>query len=174
MVIETLAFSPAEEEDELLEGFDDGEGGAPAVDGTAGRVPLTEPENRALVTAVHEVVAEFDSPDFPLHVAGGPVVEVFFNAAMQEKRPYELICLDVMMPQMNGHEALSAIRAAEKDLCIVGHDGVKVIMTTSMNESAHIMGAFREGCEAYLVKPVDKVKLYKEIEKLGFVLSKVE
>ena len=94
VVIETLAFSPAEEEDELLEGFDDGEGGAPAVDGAAGRVPLTEPENRALVTAVHEVVAEFDSPDFPLHVAGGPVVEVFFNAAMQDDMgKFTMLCL---------------------------------------------------------------------------------
>ena len=97
-----------------------------------------------------------------------------FKTALQENQPYDLICLDIMMPQMNGHEALAAIRATENALGIGGHDGVKVIMTTSVNESAHIMEAFREGCEAYLVKPVDEVKLLAEIEKLGFALSKVE
>ncbi len=97
-----------------------------------------------------------------------------FKAAIQEKRPHDLICLDITMPYMNGHEALAAIRAEENALGIGGHDGVKVIMITSTNESAHITEAFREGCEAYLVKPIDKVKLIEEIEKLGFALSKVE
>ena len=97
-----------------------------------------------------------------------------FNAAMQEKRPYDLICLDIMMLRMNGHEALAAIRAAEDALGIGGHDGVKVIMITSLDQSAHIMESFREGCEAYLVKPVEKAKLYEQIEKLGLALSEVE
>ena len=96
-----------------------------------------------------------------------------FKAAIQENRPYDLICLDIMMLPMNGHEALAAIRAAENALGIGGHDGVKVIMTTALNDSAHVIEAFREGCEAYLVKPIEKVKLLAEIEKLG-LLSKVE
>ncbi|MCH8194088.1 MAG: response regulator [Planctomycetes bacterium] len=97
-----------------------------------------------------------------------------FKTALQENRPYDLICLDIMMLHMNGHEALTAIRAAEKALGIGGHEGVKVIMTTALKESAHVMEAFREGCEAYLVKPIDKRRLLEEIEKLGFALSKVE
>ena len=97
-----------------------------------------------------------------------------FKTAMQENRPYDLICLDIMMPQMDGHAALTAIRAEEGRHGIGGHDGVKVIMTTALMESDQVMGAFREGCEAYLVKPIDTRKLLEEIEDLGLVLSKVE
>lgn len=78
-----------------------------------------------------------------------------------------------MMPHMNGHEALTAIREIEAAQGIAGLDGIKVIMTTSTKESVDVWGAFREGCEAYLVKPIEKRKLLEEIEKLGFVLSKV-
>ena len=48
-----------------------------------------------------------------------------------------------------------------------GLDGVKVIMTTALGNSKNVMGAFRGGCEAYIVKPVEKKKLFEEIEKLG-------
>lgn len=96
-----------------------------------------------------------------------------FKSALQGNEPYDLICLDIMMPHMNGHEALTAIREIEAAQGIAGLDGIKVIMTTSMKESVDVWGAFREGCEAYLVKPIEKRKLLEEIEKLGFVLSKV-
>ncbi len=96
-----------------------------------------------------------------------------YNAALQERQPYDLICLDIMMPKMDVHEALAAIREIENAQGIGGHDGVKVIMTTAIETSKHVMGAFREGCEAYLVKPIEKRKLLQEIEDLGFALSEV-
>ena len=96
-----------------------------------------------------------------------------FKAALQEGQPYDLICLDIMMPKMDGHEALAAIREIENAQGIGGHDGVKVIMTTAIETSKHVMGAFREGCEAYLVKPIEKRKLLLKIEDLGFALSEV-
>ncbi len=92
-----------------------------------------------------------------------------FKEALDEGQPYDLICLDVMMPQMDGHQALEAIRQVETQHGIGGLDGVKVIMTTALGDSKNIMGAFREGCEAYIIKPVEKQKLLKEIEGLGLI-----
>ena len=40
-------------------------------------------------------------------------------------------------------------------------------MITSMRDSDNILDAFREGCEAYIVKPVDRSKLFEEMDKLG-------
>lgn len=87
--------------------------------------------------------------------------------ALDEARPYDLVCLDIMMPEMDGHEALEAIRQIENEHGIAGLDGVKVIMTTILGDSKNVIGAFRTGCEAYIVKPVGKEKLLEEMEKLG-------
>jgi CheY-like chemotaxis protein/HPt (histidine-containing phosphotransfer) domain-containing protein len=87
--------------------------------------------------------------------------------ALDEGQPYDLICLDIMMPEMDGHKALEAIRQIENEHGIAGLDGVKVIMTTVLGDSKNVIGAFRTGCEAYIVKPVSKEKLLEEMEKLG-------
>jgi two-component system, chemotaxis family, chemotaxis protein CheY len=103
-------------------------------------------------------------------VDGEEAVEAF-KLAIENKLPYDLICLDIMMPNMNGHEALSAIREIESWHGINGLDGVKVIMTTALGDSENVMGSFREGCEAYIVKPIKKDALLHEIEKLGLSLA---
>ncbi len=99
-------------------------------------------------------------------VDGREAVDVFQDSLDEDDR-YDLICLDIMMPQMDGHQALKAIRQYEEAGGIYGQDGVKIIMTTALDNSKHIMDAFREGCEAYIVKPVRKAKLFEEINKLG-------
>jgi len=92
-----------------------------------------------------------------------------FQEALDFGAPYDLVCLDIMMPEMDGRETLEAIRAIEADYGIGGLDGAKVIMTTALDDSQDIFSAFREGCEAYVVKPVRKEKLLGEIRKLGLL-----
>ena len=86
-----------------------------------------------------------------------------------EGGPYDFITLDINMPRLNGHETLEAIRQFERDHGIGGLDGVKVIMTTSEGESKHVMKAFRDGCEAYVLKSNMGDKLLDEIAKLGLL-----
>lgn len=92
-----------------------------------------------------------------------------FKQALTENDPYDLVCLDIMMPEMDGHEALRRMRQLEEQKGIRGLDGVKVIMTTALCDSQNILGAFREGCEAYIVKPVARHKLIQEMTKLGLL-----
>ncbi len=108
--------------------------------------------------------------DCDIAVDGNEAV-VAFSQAMDEKEPYDLICLDIMMPNMDGRQALKVIRQKESEHGISGLDCVKVIMTTSLGDSKNVMGSFREGCEAYIVKPVEKDKLLQEMENLGLVPS---
>jgi len=106
--------------------------------------------------------------DCDIAVNGIEAVDAF-NEALKEGVPYDLVCLDIMMPQMDGHQALEAIRQIESEQGIVGLDSVKVIMTTALDDSKHVLGAFREGCEGYIVKPIEKQKLLTEMEKLGLI-----
>ena len=53
-----------------------------------------------------------------------------FMMALEEKRPYDLVCLDIMMPKMDGKKVLKSIRNIEKQKEIEKSQKVKIIMTT--------------------------------------------
>jgi two-component system, chemotaxis family, chemotaxis protein CheY len=90
--------------------------------------------------------------------------------AFQENEPYDLICLDIMMPVMDGQQALLGIRKIEENLGITGLNATKVIMVTAYDDSKNIMKAFRQGqCEAYMTKPLDREKLLGHIYGLGLI-----
>lgn len=105
-------------------------------------------------------------------VNGKEAVEAV-TEAMDEGKPYDLICLDIMMPEMDGMEALKHIRKIEKDHGVDGLSGSKVIMTTAKGHSQDIFAAFNVGCEAYLIKPIRKPELFAEIAKLGLIEAPV-
>ncbi len=89
--------------------------------------------------------------------------------AWEGEKPYDLVCLDVLMPKINGQQVLSFIRDSERKLGIHGLQGVKVIMTTRLDGKGNIMSAFRSQCDGYIVKPVGKEKLRKELVVLGLL-----
>ncbi len=99
---------------------------------------------------------------------GSEAVDIV-RLAVEDHTPYELICLDIMMPGMDGHEALSAIRALERDHGICCHDGVKVIMTSALRDSKHCVQSFREGCECYVTKPVNHDELFEKVRALRLI-----
>jgi len=89
-----------------------------------------------------------------------------FEAAHKANKPYDLMCLDIMMPVMNGIDALKAIRKMETDMGINEGRGIKVIMATAAASPKSIMGAFNEQCEAYLIKPIDDTELFETVDRL--------
>ena len=102
---------------------------------------------------------------FYITVNGKEAVNAF-TMAVKAGKPYDLICLDIMMPEMDGLQALKEIRRLELAEGIDVADGVKIIMTTALFDGKKAMGAFRGACDGYLVKPIDKRKLFDEIERL--------
>ncbi|MCC6581162.1 MAG: response regulator [Phycisphaeraceae bacterium] len=89
------------------------------------------------------------------------------SISLKQKEPYDLICLDIMMPNMNGQEALARIRELESEAGMQPGDGAKVMMTTALNDSRNILQAFNGQCEAYLVKPITRARLVEQIRLLG-------
>ena len=94
------------------------------------------------------------------HVAvnGREAVEAFGAAAGRGQR-YDLICMDIMMPEMDGREAVRQIRALEEARGIPSNQGAKIVMTTAIDDIKEVMRCFNELCDAYLTKPLDLSKL---------------
>lgn len=99
----------------------------------------------------------------------GKEAVIAFSEALDQEKKYDLICLDIMMPEMNGQDALKEIRRIEQEKNIIGSDSVKIIMTTALSDSKNLMQAFQEQCEAYIVKPIRKEKLLEQLHLLGLV-----
>ena len=117
------------------------------------------------------LLQEVLSPHGVCHAASnGKECLVAFEQALDSGKPYDLVCLDIMMPEMNGQEALERIRRIEHDRGIGGSDMVKVIMVTALGDAKNIMHSFMKGqCEAYLTKPIDGDELLAKCEQLGLI-----
>ncbi len=92
-----------------------------------------------------------------------------FHLAQEEGKPYDLVTMDILMPDMDGIEALKRIREWEESKNIQLGKGVKVLMLTASKASDSVLSSFNEGCEAYIVKPFDKDKMTKALSELGLV-----
>jgi two-component system chemotaxis response regulator CheY len=91
-----------------------------------------------------------------------------FKEHILKKEPFDLMFLDIMLPEMDGQEVLKNIRDFEVENAIMGSDGVKVIMTTALDDNKNILTAFRSQCEGYIVKPVSLTKIKSQMQSLGF------
>lgn len=101
-------------------------------------------------------------------VDGSEAVDAFMMA-LEDEEGYELVCLDVMMPVMDGYQALKGIRNLEKERNIPPEKAAKIIMTTALNEERNVKMAFELGCTVYSGKPLNVEKFEEALKKLGLI-----
>ena len=99
------------------------------------------------------------------HIAvnGKEAVQAFSDALNREQR-YHLVCMDIMMPEMDGNEAVRKIREIEEDKGIRSTAGARIFMTTALSDIRDVFRSFKELCDAYLVKPIDLNQLTKNMK----------
>lgn len=97
---------------------------------------------------------------------GIQAVEAVIQAYEGEGHPYDLLCLDIMMPRVDGITALRAIRAAEKKLKIPQEKALKVIILSALNEEQAQATGLDAEYNAYLEKPIDMAEFDRIIRRL--------
>lgn len=119
-------------------------------------------------TLLKELLTPFGDCDMVTN--GLDAVDVLEKSYSVAENRYDLVCLDIMMPKMSGHEVLREMRRIERDNDIYGEDAAKVLMVTALDDAKNIMEALVEGrCEAYLTKPISRARLEEHLRNLQLI-----
>jgi two-component system, chemotaxis family, chemotaxis protein CheY len=116
------------------------------------------------------LLQEFLKSEGPARIAvNGDDAVAAVKAALDADERYDLICLDIMMPVMDGQEALRKIRALEQAKGINSSHGAKIVMTTALGDMRNVTAAYSGLCDAYLTKPILKTKLLEKLRELALI-----
>jgi two-component system chemotaxis response regulator CheY len=97
---------------------------------------------------------------------GGEGLQAFYSA-LKDGQGFDLICLDIGLPDVQGNDLLRLIRLAEAEK----RDKRSVVLVTSAsNESPMIQQMLTLGADGYLVKPINRIKLIARLRELGLTV----
>jgi len=92
-----------------------------------------------------------------------------FEQALKDKAPFNLVCLDIMMPEKDGYEVLHDMRNLEQNLTVPAEARSRIIMVTALEEQKNKAKAFYESCDGYLTKPVERKLLIEMLNKMKLI-----
>ena len=94
--------------------------------------------------------------------SGQDALKAFMDARIEGKQ-YDLITLDISMPEMDGTEVLGRIRTLEKEDGTPKEGQVRIMMVTGSSEKDTILTCIKAGCNDYIMKPFDKQTVVKKL-----------
>lgn len=131
------------------------------------RILLAEDDlvSRKYITKILSQYGECD-----VTVDGMEVLDAYL-LSLKEEKPYDLVCLDIMMPKVDGIRVLKAIKTLESQYEIPPEKRSKIMILSALPDHEYVRAAFDMGCEAYATKPVDTAKLEEVLKKLELIQS---
>ena len=157
------------------------EGACDAQDFTRVRITVIDPGNRLTMKTL---IVEDDFTSRVMlqqlikgygisHVAvnGKEAIEAV-SLGFEAGEPYDLVCLDIMLPEMDGHQVLKEIRRLEAGAGLGSSPlgrRTRVIMTTTASSQANVEEAVANQCDAFLVKPIDGARFIAQLSKMQLI-----
>ncbi len=100
---------------------------------------------------------------------GKAAIEAYLNS-LDENRPFQIITLDIMMPDMDGQTVLEAIRKVEREKKLARREKARILMISSRSDRATILACVQLGCDDYIAKPFERDILLKKIKRLSVLI----
>lgn len=101
-------------------------------------------------------------------VTSGQQAMAMFRKALEGGRPYDLVTIDIEMPDINGIVLLGRLQWEEQ----ARHGPpAKKVMVTATSSPSRVKAAAAGKCDAYLVKPVLREVLMKKLANMGLIPS---
>lgn len=95
-----------------------------------------------------------------------------FKETVNTKDAFDVILMDIEMPNLDGIDALKEIRQIEKELGMFPPNETKIIMVSALMNHMAIIESLKYGkANSYIVKPIEINELISELHKLGIELK---
>jgi two-component system, chemotaxis family, chemotaxis protein CheY len=91
-----------------------------------------------------------------------------FIKALKDGKPYDLITIDINMPDMNGLTLLGRLHAEEK---VRNCPKSRKIIVTAESRASNVRAALACDCDGFLVKPVRRATLLEKLTTLNLIPS---
>ena len=116
------------------------------------------------------LLLEILRPFGTVHVAvnGKEAIEAV-RAALATEQPYQLICLDIQLPDLDGIAVLKEVRLEEKRAKLNPRLLSKILMTTGMSDKAIVAQAIEAQCNGYMLKPYDSDRIVQQLRTFGLI-----
>lgn len=92
-----------------------------------------------------------------------------FAESFNQQIYYDLVCIDVMMPGIDGVTVLKRLREYEAQNESATVTRSKVLMITAVSDKEVVINSFKEGCQGYLIKPLNRDELFRQLKLLKLV-----
>ena len=127
---------------------------------------LIAEDDRLSRTFLEEFMKDYGTCD---SAEDGMAVLDYYLDSLKTGEPYDLLCLDIMMPKVDGLKVLKVIRGLEKQHNISVERHLRIIMMTAIADMEYVDQAFQLGCDAYASKPIDTEKVQEVMQNLNLV-----
>ncbi|MCK5311020.1 MAG: response regulator [Desulfobacteraceae bacterium] len=100
---------------------------------------------------------------------GKDAIEKFSVNTVDGTDSFDVITLDISMPDMSGLDVLERIRKIEAEKSIAKEKQVKILMVTSKSEKETVRSSIEGGCNDYVIKPFNNQSIQIKLERVGLL-----
>ncbi|MBF0423953.1 MAG: response regulator [Magnetococcales bacterium] len=123
-------------------------------------------ESRILLHNILRPFGDCDAVD-----NGRDAIEMF-RMAFEQEEAYDLVLLDLTMPEMDGMEVLQAMRSLEQELGVDPNIQTIIIIVSAVDALSEIETCFRIGASDYINKPIIAGKLLGKLSQHNLVIKR--
>ena len=104
-------------------------------------------------------------------VGSGQQAVSTYRSMMDRGEHFDLVCMDIMMPDLDGRQAVAQIRNIETSKGVRERRRSKIIMISALDTPQDKLKSFRESCDAYVTKPIDKNQLLEVVDSFDLIAA---